>query len=176
MSVRTAVILLAVASLGGCAFGPQPQTPQEFRQAAKGGGFGKSHESYQVDGPYKEVATRIAKKSAECLNKTIRIQSCVNSSCQNQDYIFHPHFHGDRSGAELSLQVEMKPEPPIHFSGKPPKGGFFATVVDIKPVAGRHSSVAVYSIDMGMYQHIPPAIKHWADGSNLGCPDLTADM
>ncbi|MEJ2346200.1 MAG: hypothetical protein P8090_12460 [Gammaproteobacteria bacterium] len=176
MTIRPVLVFAAVATLAGCAFGPTPQTAKEFRQGVVKGGLGTSHETYQVNAPYAKVATRVMKKGAECLNKVITIQSCVNSSCSNIDYIFKPKFNGTRQRSELSVQVKFKPDHSWYVGGPPPKDGMFVTVADITPAGRNKTKVATYGMSMGMYQYIPKAVKHWADGSNLGCPDLTAGM
>lgn len=174
MNIKPVLVIAAVTTLAGCV-GPLPQNPQEFRQQAANGGFGKAHETYQVDGTYREVAARIKHKSYECLNKVVRTQTCRGTSCVSMDYHLHPHFYSRGDSSEFDLQVDVTPKGAINVGGKPPKGGAYAAVVDITPVAGHHSKLAVYAVDMGFYEHIPVAIRHWADGSNLGCPDLTAD-
>jgi len=175
MNIKPALVIAAVATLAGCV-GPLPQNPQEFRHQAANGRFGKAHETYQVDGAYREVATRIKEKTGECLNRVVRMQSCRGTSCQTMDFHLHPHFHSGSNGSEFDLQVDVMPKSAINVGGTPPKGGAYAAVVDITPVAGHRSKLAVYSVDIGFYKHIPIAIRHWADGSNLCCPDLTADM
>lgn len=176
MSIKTALVFAAVATLAGCAFGPTPQTPKEFREGVAKGGLGTSHETYQVNAPYTKVAKRVMKKGAECLNKVITIQSCVNNSCSNTDYIFRPSFKSARRNSELSVQVKFKPDHSWYVGGPPPKGGMFVAVADISPAGSNKTKVAVYGMSMGMYKYIPKAVKHWADGSNLGCPDFTAGM
>lgn len=176
MRVTHVIVFAAVASLAGCAFGPTPQTAKQFRETVKKGGFGSLQEAYRVKDRYARVAGRVRRQSAECLRRVLTIQSCVNGSCSNTDYIFKPKFSRTRRGSELSVQVKMRPDHNVYVGGPPPKGGMFVAVADITPAAHHTAHVAVYGMSMGMYQYIPKAVKHWADGSNLGCPDFSAGM
>lgn len=176
MRLRHVFVFAAVATLAGCAFGPTPQTPGQFRDAVKKGGVGSLQETYQVNGPYARVAARVKRKAAECLNRTLTLESCVNGACSDMDYIFHERFRGNRHGSELSVQLKFKPDHSIHVGGPPPKDGMFVAVADITPAANGKAEVSMYGMDLGMYKYIPKAVKHWADDSNLGCPDFSAGM
>jgi hypothetical protein len=169
-------VFAAVATLAGCAIGPTPQTPKQFRDGVAKGGFGTMHETYQVAGPYRRVSARMKRKAAECLNRTMTLQSCINGSCSNTDYIFHSRFNESRHGSELDVQLKLEPDHSIYLGGKPPKGGMYVAVADIMPASDGKTSIAMYGTDMGMFKYIPIAVKHWADNSNLGCPDFSAGM
>jgi len=134
------------------------------------------HETYQVAGPYRTVTARMKRKAAECLNRKMTRQTCVNGSCSNTDYIFHTQFNESGNGSELSVQLKFEPDRSIYLGGKPPEGGMYVAVADITPAANGKASVAMYGADMGMFKYIPIAVKHWADNSNLGCPDFSAGM
>ncbi len=176
MRFTHAIFFAAAATLAGCAFGPTPQTAQQFREGVAKGGFGTLQETYQVDGPYTAVVARVEKKGAECFNKVITLRTCINNSCQDTDYTFIPRFTSGRNGAELVVQVKLNPDHNTYLGGPPPKNGMFVAVADITPIASNRANIAMYGASMGMFKYIPKAVKHWAQGSNLGCPDFTADM
>jgi len=176
MRLTHVVVFVAVAALGGCAIGPTPQNPAQFRDGVAKGGFGTMHEKYQVAGPYKTVSARMKSKAAECLNRTMTMQSCVNASCSNTDYIFHTQYNESRKGAELIVQLKLEPDRAIHLGGKPPADGMYVAVADITPAPNGKANIAMYGADMGMFKYIPIAVKHWANNSNLGCPDFSAGM
>lgn len=170
------LMFTGLALLAGCATGPTPQNAQEYREAVKKGAYGAFSEVYEVNGAYAKVAARLKGKSSECLNRVITIEQCRGASCTSRDYIFTPNSKGNASKTEITVQMKVNPDNGIYLGGKPPEGGMFVAVTDVTPVGSGKTRVAVYGTNVSMFAHIPKAMKHWAQGTNLGCPDLTADV
>jgi len=172
MKVYRTIVLAAAANLGGCAlvFGPTPQNASDFRHLVEKNGAGVTQDTYQVNAPFAKVADRVRKKSAECLAQTLT--ECRGSKCDGTQYTFNPRFSNRRNSAELTVQVKVSDG--VTFNGAPPKGGLFVAVADLTRKGPEKTQVAMYGLSMGMYKYIPKAVKHWADGSNLGCPNFAA--
>jgi hypothetical protein len=178
MKSVTLLLLAAPVLLSGCAFGPTPQNAQEYREAVTKGSYGTKAETYEVKGSYAQVAATVKAKSAECFNRTLTSRECRNASeCMNRSFTFIPRFTGNGSSSELDVLVTMNHGnvKNVYLGGPPPEDGMYVAVADLAP-AGTGTKVSVYATKVSFYGHIPKAIKHWANGTNLGCPDFAADL
>ena len=165
--------------LSGCASGPTPQNAQEFRQTISKGVYGSQFETYEVSGSYSKVAATLSSKTRECLNRAITVQQCIGSStgtsCFNHEHTFIPHVKVNPNSTEIVVQVKINPDNNVYIGGRPPESGMYIAVADVVPAGGK-TKISMYGASISMYAHIPRAIKMWANGTNLGCPDLTADL
>lgn len=170
-------IFAFIAILSGCASGPTPQNAQEYRQAVAKGGYGTMTETYEVKGSSIKVAATLKAKSSECFNKTITTQECRGPSCITRNFILIPRFSSNGNSAELVVQMKTNHvnAKNVYLGGPPPESGMYMAVADIAP-AGGNTKITMYATNVGMYGHIPKAVKHWANGTNLGCPDFTSDL
>lgn len=178
MKLVTLLLLATPVLLSGCAIGPTPQNAQEYREAVTKGTYGTKAETYEVKGSYAQVAATLKAKSAECFNRTLTSRACRNASeCQNRSFTFTPRFTPNGNSSELVVLVTMNHGnvKNVYLGGPPPEEGMYVAVADLAP-AGAGTKVSVYATNVGFYSHIPKAIKHWTSGTNLGCPDLAADM
>jgi hypothetical protein len=73
--------------------------------------------------------------------------------------------------AELHVQQTFKGN--VIVPGKVPSGGLYMLVADATPVDKGRTRIDVYAPSMGAGEVMVRAIKGWATGENLGCPDLT---
>ena len=88
-------------------------------------------------------------------------------------YVFYkPTLVNGRERTELHIQWRREPGDAFSFSGKPPADGMYVVVADAMPAGKGKTTMTVYAPTM-VFTVIPKAIKHWANGTNLGCPDLT---
>lgn len=175
MGLKHLFVFVGVTMLAGCAIGHTPQTAAQFRAGAARGVSGTVHQTYQVTGSYRRVAARIRRKAAECFNRTVTERTCYyHANCTVHHYTFDSHFTENRNGAELVVQMHSNAV--VNLGGKPPKGGNFVGVADIAPAANGRTRIAMYGVRSAFLGYIPKAVKHWADDSNLGCPDFASDM
>lgn len=168
-----------VTVVAGCAVGPTPQNSQEFRAAVDKGSFGMEHETYEVNTSYAKTAATLKAKGNECFNKTISSQQCQGYSCFNRQYILIPHFSSKGKSAELVVQMKTNHGSnvkDVYPGGPPPESGAYMAVADAVDLGNGKTRVSVYGATISMFAHIPKAIKHWTQGTNLGCPDFSADL
>jgi hypothetical protein len=174
MSIKLArgVALATVAlALGGC--GMAPKNADEFRQATRDGqrmGLA-SIEAFEVERPFSDVSTTLRKKSDECLKIAIK-WNATNGYGNTRSGVrtYKPTFVANSSKAELHVQRKREGGGEIDV-GSPPDG-FYHAVVDATPVAKSRTRVEIYtqSRDDDLLRR---AMRGWAQGTNLGCPDLT---
>jgi len=173
MMNRKRLVALLVASTGalvlqGC--GSMPQTAEEFRKAAPGAMLGKT-DTYEVNRAYREVSATFQRKAPECLNMAVRTVSQTSTSYQNilTEYKATVVPAGER--AELHLQ-QLHKGGGVIYASKPPEGGMYIIVADAYPLPGNRTRMQLYGPSIG-YDVVYRAIRGWAAGDNLGCPDLT---
>lgn len=158
---------LLVVSLGillsACAI---PMTPNEYRQAAKAGSALSTFESFEVNRPLSDVAATFKAKAAECLDyklgQTKRPVIGVGSSTH---YYAVTRQAVKKSNNRVELYFQVKYENTV---GKEPAGGSYHLVADAYSV-GKKTRVDIYRrTNAGV---LGEAVKGWATGNNLGCPD-----
>ena len=146
-----------------------PQTAQEFRVAIPDA-FMAEVETIKVDRPFSEVAKTFKKKAPKCLN--VRVKTVSQSSTSYQVLIaqYHPTVVVGPKKAEIHLQRHY--ESGVMNVSEEPKDGYYLLVVDAIPISKNKTKVVFYRPSMG-FDTLITAIKGWASGENLGCPDLT---
>jgi len=160
-SLTLAVFLLLLVS--ACAV---PLTPKEYRTAAKAGNALSTFESFDVNRPVAEVAATFKAKATECLSykmgETKRPVIGVGSSTHYYG-VATPTVKRSKDKVELYFQVAYE-----HEVGNVPDKGMYHLVVDAYP-HGKKTRVDIYRrTNAGV---LGEAVKGWASGQNLGCPD-----
>jgi hypothetical protein len=166
MTVKLIVAAGAAALLSAC--GSVPMTPAEFREAAKAS---KSYtvETFEVKRSFTEVSKTISKKVPECLtfdNYSTKTSNLgFSSSTTKVGDTSKPTVVASAKKMEVYFQKRWgNPVGPI------PKDGWYYFVADIYPVAKDRTKVDIYQRGVSL---IDTAMKGWASGDNLGCPDPT---
>ncbi len=163
---------LSFGMLGGCAALILPQNPDEFRAGVMESPSLSYTERHHVKRPYHLVANEIAKKARECLNGSFRRKYIVYNGPYRywvQDTAKYKSTI-QATGRKLVLAVQYTTIPKqISSIQKEPPDGKYLIVVDTYP-RGDGTQIDIYSIEKLLNQ----AIKHWAAGTNMGCPDLSS--
>jgi len=167
---KQGLLLVATALvLGGC--GGMPKNAEEFRQfsleRARVVGWMPGlvpKETFEVERPFREVSSTLQKKANECLK--VAIQWATNRGSGVDTY--KPTFVAGRDKAELHVQLRRGA---VIEVGAPPDGSY-RVVLDATPLAAKRTRIDMYtmSIDDNLLRR---ALRGWAQGDNLGCPDLT---
>ena len=160
---------VASATLAIAACSPMPQTAEEFRKAVPGAMMAKT-DSYEVNRSMKDVATTFRRKAPECLKVSVRTVSQTNMSYQNILTEYTPTVVVNSDRTELHLQQHHKTG--VMYPSKPPAGGPYIIVADAYPSPGNKTRIQLYGPSKG-YDVVYRAIRGWAAGDNLGCPDMT---
>lgn len=160
---------VAAAALLIAACVPMPQTAEEFRKAVPGATLAKT-DSYEVNRAMKDVAATFRRRAPECLKVSVRTVSRTSTSYQNILTEYTPTVVVNGERAELHLQQHHKTG--VLYPSKPPAGGPYIFVVDAYPMPGNRTRIQTYGPSMG-YDVVYRAVRGWAKGDNLGCPDMT---
>jgi hypothetical protein len=170
-SKRQVALLAAAAAaalLPGC--GGMPQTAEEFRKAAPGAMLAKT-DTYEVDRSFRDVSATFERKAPECLNMAVRTVSQTSTSYQNILTEYKATVVPGGQRAEMHLQ-QLHKGGGVIYPSKPPEGGAYIIVADAYPLPGNRTRMQLYGPSIG-YDVVYRAIRGWAAGDNLGCPDLT---
>ena len=160
---------ILVLFLQGCAVNV-PKTADEFRKEVPGAYLGKI-EKFQVNRSHTEVGESFQKMAPQCLDVRIKTTSQTNMSYQVIVTKWKPTVTVSENRAELHIQqLHEKGVLNIH---EVPDGGYYMMVVDAIPLDMNSSEIVMYRAYVGNKALIK-AIKGWAAGENVGCPDLTA--
>jgi hypothetical protein len=162
-----APIAAATVVLQAC--GGMPQTAEAFRQAVPGAMLAKT-DTYEINRPMRDVAATFERKAPECLNMAVRTVSQTSTSYQNILTEYRATVVPGGARAELHLQQLHKNG--VIYPSKPPEGGAYIIVADAYPLPGNRTRMQLYGPSIG-YDVVYRAIRGWAAGDNLGCPDLT---
>lgn len=164
-SVTVSMALAALLS----ACGSMPQTAQEFREAVPTAFMGEV-QHFEASRSFREIARTFQTKAPECLNVSVRTVSQTGTSYQNIVAVYRSTVLVSDKKAEL--HVQRKYEKGVISPYKEPEGGHYVLVADATPVDRGRTRIDIYGPSKGLDVLIK-AVKGWATGQNVGCPDMT---
>jgi hypothetical protein len=168
MKRRVFPIVLLTTLLSACA--GLPLTAAEFRQAARNRAAFSTSESFEVKRPFAEVVQTFKKKAPECLSYDIGSTRKPVIGFGSSTHFYgraKPTLSVSANKAELDFQVKYK-----STATKAPDDGYYYLVADIYPLGANRTRVDLYwrtKVDT-----LARAVRGWATGENLGCPDPSA--
>ena len=161
-------LLLGTVPLAGCV-SQLPQNADEFRKAVPGAFMAKT-ETVEVARPLRDVAANFKKRAPECLNVTVEMTSQTTTSYQVIVTAYKPTVVVTSERAELHVQQDHKTGV-LKVHAEPP-GGHYLLVADAYPMDSNRTRLELFGPSKG-YDVLIRAVKGWASGENLGCPDMT---
>jgi hypothetical protein len=162
-AVVLAVLLTACVAM--------PQNPEDFRKAVSGGAVMTKTDSYEVNRSTQAVGATFKQRAPECLGVQVRTVSQTTTSYQNILTTYKPTVVAGGQRAELHVQ-QLHKGGGVIYPQKPPEGGVYIFVADGTPVSANRTRIQLYGPSKG-YDVLYRAIRGWATGENLGCPDMT---
>jgi hypothetical protein len=156
-----------VALTAGCVT-QHPQTAEEFRQAVPGASFA-TVETFEVNRAFRDVARTFKQKGPQCLHGTVRTTSQTSTSYQVIVAEYNPTVVVTEKRAELHLQRHYV-QGAMHVTEEP-KGGYYLLVADAYPAGRNKTRIQIFRPSIG-FAPLFQAIRNWASGKNLGCPDM----
>ena len=76
------------------------------------------------------------------------------------------------NGERAELHVQQLHKTGVMYPSKPPEGGIYLLVADAYPRPGNRTRIQTYGPSKG-YDVLYRAVRGWASGDNVGCPDMT---
>ena len=168
VSVATLVLGAAVL-LAGCQSAAPTSVPQFRSQASK-------KEVFTVHRSYRAALAGIARGARKCLavRKKIVIEHASNwhGSTWYDDYT--PTLHIGRRHSEFRLQLvtrDAKNRVVGEYSGERlPSNGWYILIADIDAAGAYRTRITALGDDTN--DNVSSALKYWAQGSSISCPDL----
>lgn len=168
----------ATALLASCAsiYGTYPSTPDFLVQNAKDGKIITDKDIFEVKRPFAQVSEVLKNKAHECLRRGISFTSQGDSSGgvrlkQQNIRELTPKVIADKRRTRLTLQVKSTDGNTVNLA-PPPPDGWYMMVVDVYPVDNHTTRVESY-YQQTSFKGAFTAVKLWANGTNMNCPDLT---
>jgi hypothetical protein len=168
MKFSVFIMMITATIFSGCA-GKMPLTADEFRQMAPGATFG-GKETFEVKRSVGKVAATFKNMASKCLNK--RVKSVESGYMYHHVVVtkYTPTVKIAKNRAELFLQFEH--EQGVMKVYDMPKKGYFLMVMDATGTGKNKTRIDFYRPSVG-HKNIIEALRGWATGKNVGCPDLT---
>jgi hypothetical protein len=166
---RLFFFLAAVLLVSGCAL--EPKTADQLRDNVKNKATFTSREVFEVKKPYRQVSDTMKKKWMECLEtSTTSSFHRGGNTFGTQKNIYKVKVAVTEQRTELTLQYKATGTGVSQLN--PPPDGFFVIVTDVYAVDKSTSRVDVQK-HTPMHANAMQAIRNWAEGTNMGCPDMT---
>jgi len=162
--MRRSITVAASALLAACSIN-YPQTAEEFRQQIPGATFGKV-QTIEAKRSFRDVTRTFQAKAPECLNVAVRTVERGGAHTRT----LKPTVLATEKKTELHIQQSYTGN--VITPGKVPEGGLYYIVADATPIDRGRTRVDIYGPSMGA-DTLVRAIRNWATGENVGCPDLT---
>lgn len=137
--------------------------PNEFREAIKKDG--RNVDAFTVKRDYNEVVHTFQKMTPQRLNFTMGTERHGNLGGSSTHIGGWARGKLNVSAKRTELTLQRKIEKQI---GHIPEDGMYFLVADVVPV-GEGAKVEIYYLNS--VQAAATAIKGWATGDNVGCPD-----
>jgi hypothetical protein len=100
------------------------------------------------------------------------VQTVSHSTTSFQNLVARYKATVVRISERVELHVQQLYETGVLYPSKPPEGGVYLLVADAYAQSNNSARLQLYGPSMG-YAALYRAIRGWASGENLGCPDMT---
>lgn len=166
--------LLLVALVSACVIGDYPKTPDEYRSAMqqRANTMGVRVENFVIPRPILPSAQFVKKKSEECLRHTIRVTSSTSSGGMMTSYSDNLVKYEPKAEISATKASVYLTETYMNLKGETIQGPYFTYLMDFKPLAGNKTKVDLYYTWGEPRPTIVKAVKAWASGTDVGCPNL----
>ena len=168
---RSIFAIAAVFALSGC-FGSAPQDAGQMRTMSKSNVFG-AQTSYKVARSYNGVVASLRKGANKCLNRNQVVRSTYRPGpmmapvSRQMVFYYSTTMKSGRGGTEMMMRKKFQGAKLIG-GGADNSGVFY--LVDVKPASGG-TVLNVYGGKIG-YGELNAAVKQWASGGSIRCPEL----
>jgi hypothetical protein len=165
-AVYGALIALVLA---GCVTGSAPQTPADFREAVSSAAMGQII-TFEVARSVRDIGKTFQAKAPECLEVTVKTSERSPRMPYSVTASYRPTvIAGD---AKAELRVQRKFSGAVYNPYTEPEGGSYFLTAEATALGPARSKIDIYGTKVGADELIR-AVTGWANGQNLGCPDMT---
>ncbi len=168
-AIAAAAVLAAL--LSGC--GTMGRTPDKLISQVKNMNDPSAIEKYEVNHPLARVTATLKEQAKRCLAVTVTDTHEGNypGTRQTDVLTYTPRVTAGAHRTRLTLQKGFGAEVRMVGEDKPEPDGWYIMVVDAYPAGPNRTRVEAYSGN-GTNAAFK-AVRHWIEGDNLGCPDMS---
>lgn len=161
-----------VSSLVAC--GSLPMSSEAFRALAREGHAELRSDGFVVNRSLADVGTSLERLAKACLQlrADTRAVGLFNTGGAHPYATSTPVVRATPQRVELSLQLDYKATTKVR---QEPEGGFYILVAEAVPEGPRRTRVDVYRA-RAKSDTLFDALKGWASGETLACPDPASFM
>ena len=165
VSMQRLMIACCAVLLASCA--AAPKTVTEFRAAMIQKPAFTKQEVHVINREFSVVVKNVERKSKECLGFGYTTTTTAGVGSRQSTVVYHPHVKvvGDGT-AEMIMQMEHIPK-----AIGSPEGGAYVFLTDIKKMSATKTRITMYGTSFPTWEPIFSAIKGWAEGESVKCPD-----
>lgn len=175
MSRKSLLIPLSLfVLLSACAMGNYPNTLDGYRAAMKDNPnmIGVRVENFTINRSMSRSARFVRRKGEECLRHTIRRTSRTSSGGINTSYSDNLVKYEPKAKISKTRSSVYLSETYMNLKGKVTHGPYFTFLLDLTPVSRNKTKVDLYYTWGEPRPTIVKAVKAWAKGKDVGCPNL----
>lgn len=164
------VLAATAILLAGC--GAPPKNTAEFRNMGKEGKMFVSNETLTVKRPYSQVVETFRQRAPACLNLTINSGRRQGGGVFTETRVWKANVSANSKQMECVLQSKITGGNTYEVYDYPNSDGHYFFLVDAYPVDSGTTRIVITTAP-GLSDSLPLAVKNWAKGDNMGCPDFT---
>jgi len=168
MNFRNVFFACASIFIAGC--GAMPTSPDLMVQNAKESKAFSDKDVFEVNRPLAQVESVFRKKADECLRVRTEAGRYQGGLYRREVRQFTPKVVADKQ--RVRLTVQSRTIAGGTEAGPIPDDGWYVLVADAYPVNATTTRVESY-VQWPEWRSAFKAVKHWSNGTNMGCPDMT---
>lgn len=164
-------VLIVVLAACGCAGLNQPMSAPEYRDAFRRNAW--PTQTFQVSRPHAQVSAILRRRASECLALTVEKTSTERGGniAARSRTVYKPTVTVTKERTELTVQRGTRGDD-YNPMQKLPRDGYYIFLAEASPAGRTSTSVTMYPAGGGGME-IGAALRGWAKGDDMGCPDLT---
>jgi hypothetical protein len=162
-------LIATSATVAGCAGGFAPQNADEFRKLSSTAILGEVI-TFEVARPVRDIGRTFQARAPECLNVGVR----MSDRSPRMPYSVTSTYKATvvAGDAKAELNVQRKFGGAVYNPYAEPEGGSYFMTAEATALGPSRSKVVIHGVRVGADELIR-AVTGWADGHDLGCPDMT---
>jgi|HubBroStandDraft_6_1064221.scaffolds.fasta_scaffold638187_1 hypothetical protein len=164
-----ALMTVVALTVAGCVTDQAPQTAADFRKTVSSAAMGQVI-TFEVARPVRDIGRTFQAKAPECLGVAVKMSDRSPAMPYSVTASYKPTVVVGDTKAEL--RVQRKFSGAVYNPYAEPEGGSYFLTAEATAIGPTRSKIDIYGTKVGADELIR-AVTGWANGQNLGCPDMT---
>jgi hypothetical protein len=162
---KTGIVLMALATLGGCA--EFPKSRPEFQQLVRSGASLSQTDSHVAKRSLDDVVRLLRPRLTDCFDYNVtwrRMEGGATVGASRERWQSSLRAV-DKSHAEVTVQRLVG-----GAVQKQPEGGIYVVAVDLDRLDAASTKLTFYGPSTGFGNSTWDSFKQWSEGKSAGCP------